>query len=159
MTMIHENLNERRRKAADVSPSELLINLHRRFRKNEMRDEIIARFVDKCAEGAVHQALVISIVTDWASLNYNRLTRAEPTREEKAAAKVREAEAIKQSMGKFEQNMLMKVALPLCGKRLEDATFAECRKEGGWLSRVGKMGKSHQIVGKTLSEKDLRAAL
>lgn len=54
--------------------------------------------------------------------------------------------------------VLMDLILP-SGKRLGDATFAECAKAGGWYIKIAKKGKPGQIVGKVLQESDLRAAL
>lgn len=52
--------------------------------------------------------------------------------------------------------ILLNLTLPN-GKRLEQATFAECSAAGGWYAKVAKRGKPNQIVGKVLSEEDLRS--
>lgn len=41
------------------------------------------------------------------------------------------------------------------GMLLREATFGECKKEGGWLKEVAKYGKPSEVVGKHLTEKDL----
>jgi hypothetical protein len=155
---LQENLateRKRRRRYTPSSPSELLISLHRRY-PHKPRDEIIELFADVLPSHEEPQRIANK---DWASLNYNRLTHAGPTREERAAARASRAAWADLKAAKFEQNLLMNVVLPLCGKRLEEATFAECRKEGGWLSEIGKMGKPREIVGMKLTEKELKAAL
>jgi radical SAM superfamily enzyme with C-terminal helix-hairpin-helix motif len=43
------------------------------------------------------------------------------------------------------------------GKALRDATFAECATAGGWFTKVSKLGKPQQIVGKIVSEEQLKA--
>jgi hypothetical protein len=39
------------------------------------------------------------------------------------------------------------------GRALRDSTFGECKKEGGWLTAISKLGKPNEVVGKVLSEK------
>ena len=50
--------------------------------------------------------------------------------------------------------ILMNMELP-DGTKLRDATFAQCKKAGGWWLQLAGMGKPKQIVGETLSEADL----
>lgn len=42
------------------------------------------------------------------------------------------------------------------GKRIRDCTFAEIKKEAGWLGAIAKLGKPNQIVGEVLTETDIR---
>lgn len=51
--------------------------------------------------------------------------------------------------------ILLDMVLP-CGKRLRHATFADCKKAGGWLTEVSKKGKPTQAVDKALDEADLQ---
>lgn len=51
--------------------------------------------------------------------------------------------------------VLLDLLLP-SGKLLRDATFAECAQAGGWYAKVSAMGKPNQIVGKVLTEQQLR---
>lgn len=44
------------------------------------------------------------------------------------------------------------------GKTIKDSTFAELGQCGGWLVRVSKLGKPNQIVGKSITEDQLRKA-
>jgi hypothetical protein len=53
--------------------------------------------------------------------------------------------------------VLLDLVLPGSGKKLRDATFAECAKVGGWYAKVAKMGGPRQIVGRVLSEEKLQA--
>ena len=53
------------------------------------------------------------------------------------------------------QVMLMNITLP-SGKKLAEATFKECAEAGGWFARVAKKGKPSEIVGRVLTEQDLR---
>lgn len=43
------------------------------------------------------------------------------------------------------------------GKALREATFRDCRQEGGWLIEVAKQGRANEVVGKKLTEKNLMA--
>lgn len=45
------------------------------------------------------------------------------------------------------------------GTALRFASFGQCQREGGWLLSIGKMGKANEVVGKKLTEKDLRNLL
>jgi hypothetical protein len=42
------------------------------------------------------------------------------------------------------------------GKELRDASFGDCAKEGGWFLAISKCGKANEIVGKKLTETDLK---
>lgn len=73
-----------------------------------------------------------------------------------ASQNVAEREAMKeQAKTVIVQTILMNLALP-DGKLLRDAKFKDCAKAGGWFSRIAKMGKPDAVVGRTLSEEDLR---
>lgn len=52
--------------------------------------------------------------------------------------------------------ILLNLTLP-SGKLLRDATFKECYEAGGWFIKVSRAGKPSDVVGKALSEEDLRA--
>lgn len=54
---------------------------------------------------------------------------------------------------------LMYMMLPSCNKYLKDATFAECSKESGVLAVIAKMGRPEEIVGRKLTEKQLKAVI
>ena len=51
--------------------------------------------------------------------------------------------------------VLMDLQLP-SGKKLRDATFAECGAAGGWFKVLATKGKPSQVVGKVLTEQDLQ---
>ena len=50
--------------------------------------------------------------------------------------------------------VLLNLPLP-DGTRLQDATFAQCKRAGGWFLLIAKHGKSNQLVRNKLSETDL----
>lgn len=57
---------------------------------------------------------------------------------------------------KLKSVILMNLNLP-SGKKLRDATFAECAEAGGWFIAVARHGEPEQIVGKVMTEDELRA--
>jgi len=42
------------------------------------------------------------------------------------------------------------------GTPLRFATFGQCAQAGGWLEAIGRQGKANEVVGKKLTEIDLR---
>src|SRR5690348_1209258 len=50
--------------------------------------------------------------------------------------------------------LLLDTVLPT-GKMLRDSTFAEAGKTGGWLTRLSKCGQPGEIIGATMSEKEV----
>jgi hypothetical protein len=91
----------------------------------------------------------------WVSLE-----RDEPkkitTKEDLAKRRKEQKEKVTGLVKRITNIVLLDVVLP-CGKRLRDATFAECAEAGGWFSKIAKMGRPNQLVGKILSEEDLHA--
>lgn len=51
--------------------------------------------------------------------------------------------------------IFMNLPLP-DGTVLRDATFAQCKRAGGWLLLVAKQGLPSEVVGRKLSEKNLQ---
>ena len=54
----------------------------------------------------------------------------------------------------FVHGILMDMELS-SGKLLRDATFADCKRESGWLLEVAKSGKPNEVVGRHLTEQQL----
>ena len=99
-------------------------------------------------------ALQHSFTNAFAALEAPRRHASRPfaplvTRAERAASVATTSKVVTQIM-------LMNLTLP-SGKLLREATFKECTEAGGWWVKVGKQGKPNQIVGRTISEVDLRA--
>ena len=61
-------------------------------------------------------------------------------------------------VNKIAAKVLMKFRMP-DGKTLDESTFADCAKAGGWLTKVSTFGKPDEIVGQKLSEAQLRRLL
>jgi len=72
--------------------------------------------------------------------------------EQIAAAATRTTERV---IKRVTEIVLMDLLLPN-GKTLRDATFKECAQAGGFFHLVAKKGRPLQIVGKTLTEDDLK---
>lgn len=81
--------------------------------------------------------------------SFSGLTPEERAR--RSAALAAEREKVKATI----QARLLDIVLPN-GKKLRDCTFGYCRELGGGLSRIGAKGKPGQIVGKLLSEAEVR---
>lgn len=84
---------------------------------------------------------------------YETTTRnRKPNHQGRVASQARQrvmVERIKQKI------ILMDLILP-SGKRLGDSTFADCAKAGGWFAKLARSGKPGQIVGKVLTEAQLK---
>lgn len=84
-------------------------------------------------------------------------------RDQKRAVAVRSAPQTKTAQrvhvealkSKIRQVVLLDIELPN-GKRLREATFADCRLAGGWFIKVAKKGRGTAVVGETLNEADLQ---
>lgn len=75
----------------------------------------------------------------------------------RANARAQREAAIAEVAGTIKKQLvLMDLVLPTNGKLLRDSKFADCAKAQGWWGKVAKMGKPNQIVGKVLTEEDLR---
>jgi hypothetical protein len=150
------------RRASTKNPMEMLSRLRERYPTGSFED-LFAKWrkdVERDAE-ANTAALLHSFRNYWTSLDRDNRAKPEPKspedwaaeREQRETEKAAEREELKQ---RFTQFIFLEMVLPICGKRLKDATFAECSTEGGLLSKIGKMGKPNQIVGKTVTEEQLR---
>lgn len=76
-------------------------------------------------------------------------------------AKVRRAETkdmVEKEVKRLNTVILMSLVLPN-GKKLRDATGAECAKAGGFYTEVSRHLKGTQVVGKQLEESELRNIL
>jgi hypothetical protein len=71
------------------------------------------------------------------------------------ARREQEEKAVKAATKRIVKAVLLDLVLPT-GKVARDSTFGECRRVGGFWAEVGKRGKPDEIVGKMLTEADLR---
>lgn len=86
----------------------------------------------------------------------DRDRRKSPSRQQIEARKKEMQAMAKKDAQTAVSVILMNLTLPN-GKLLRDATFKECAQAGGWFARVAKRGKPNQIVGRVLTEDQLRA--
>lgn len=61
------------------------------------------------------------------------------------------AEEVKQRVTRV---VLLNLMLPN-GKALRYSTFADCASAGGWLANVAKLGQPNDVVGQTVTERQL----
>lgn len=102
-----------------------------------------------------------SIIEYWFSNNYHslmdenlRTKRAAPNKLLKSA-KIAEFKKKVAVRIRQEALFLLDTMLPN-GKTLRDSTFGECAKIGGVLSKIANSGKPTQVVGKVLTDVQLR---
>jgi hypothetical protein len=70
-----------------------------------------------------------------------------------------EKQIVKKYVQKAYSIMLENVRLAVTGKLLLESTFADCAKEGGWLTRLAAKGKPREIVGKKLTKAQILALI
>lgn len=109
------------------------------------------------------EAYVEAIFKYWFANNYRAYTK---TAESDTVIILRQRRPVqllkKERVAKAEQ---LKTAVRIAlmehvltnGKMVRDSTFGDCKREGGWLLEVAKQGKSNEIVGRKLTEKNLAA--
>lgn len=105
-------------------------------------EEIFHEFSDKCAPNFPE------IVRYWFSNNLHAMRSRTPRRNHNAPS---DAVTTKARMARL---VLMDLVLP-SGKMLRDSTFREAGEAGGWLVRLGKCGKPGEIIGATMTERDV----
>lgn len=83
-------------------------------------------------------------------------TPTQQRRQEKIAARREEGKKlVAKEVERQRSVLLMNLQLPN-GKRLRDATGAECAKAGGFYTEVSRHLKGSEVVGKQLEEKELQ---
>lgn len=74
---------------------------------------------------------------------------------QREAAKSRRDSAVSELKSKLRDVLLLDLVMP-DGKKLREATGAECAKAGGFYAEIAKHIKPTQVVDKHMSEADLR---
>jgi hypothetical protein len=77
------------------------------------------------------------------------------------ALRVRKGESVdrtkaREQAAKDLKLFLLDLMLPN-GKMLRDCTFSEAGRAGGWYTRLSKCGQPGEIIGATMTEKEVRA--
>lgn len=141
-----------------VNPRELLLRIIEGADDVSNKDALFMEFCEAIQDDPDYQRAVdwyfFVNFYDYEVTSRNKKPSPEERRRRQAAQET-EVENIKRQITKV---VLMNWAMPN-GKMLRDCTFAECADAGGWLAKVAKQGKPNQIVGKILSEHDLRGLL
>lgn len=144
-----------------ASPRGVLMRL---INENPRADEhaLLRLFGEKIKEDAESGDDYLSpIIEYWFAHNYRSLVneKAAPSKRlaTRAAKQAKVAEIKEKVTARIRQEalFLLDTTLPN-GKALRDSTFGECAKIGGALSKIASKGKPGQIVGKVLSDAQLR---
>jgi hypothetical protein len=137
------------------SPSDLLLRIRHRF-PSETKEQNLQRFIER---GLENDDILQDVLSNWHSLNYLRLVGGSHPRKKSSEEKVKQAE-LAETLKEAAKAALTKIVLldliQPNGKPLRDCTGAECAKSGGWLTRIAAMIKPSDIVGKFLSEAQVR---
>lgn len=137
------------------NPRDLVIELIESM-QGEQRDKMFEEFRRRISENDRYQRAV-----DWYFFvnmhDYLTTSRNKhQTPQQRAHAKQAADECVTDLKRKIVDIVLLDIILP-SGKRLRDSTFAECGRAGGWFTKLAKMGKPAQVVGKVLTEAKLKA--
>lgn len=153
------------RRTAKGNPLEMLAALRTRHRTDgfEAIYELWLAAVERDKEAYACMSMY-AFRNYWSTLDRN--DRADMNRQaEQKPHWARRAEAqattSKEAGAKAERTYkmaLLQLTLP-SGKSLEESTFADCAKAGGFFTRVSKLGKPTQVVGQTVTEDQLQALL
>lgn len=140
------------------NPREVLINIIDQ-NPSAAKEELLEIFTRSALEKG-RRTLLETIIEYWFANNLNSLLNSDSGLRKQFSnpqvSKIKEQirERIKIAAGV----VLMDMILPN-KKRLRDCSGAECAAVGGWLSVVATHMSPSEIVGKKLSEQDVRAIL
>lgn len=102
-------------------------------------------------------ALRVVVIRYWLRNNYRRLFESSPQQKlQTAKAQRAQVESLKTVIkARAERMVLLDMTMPN-GKPLRDCNGKYCAKAGGWLSKIAAKIKPTDIVGKVLSETQVR---
>jgi hypothetical protein len=137
-------------------PRQLLTKVLLKYPKSSRKRQI-ELFKEKVLDSKTDY-LLDKIIEEWADKNLRALTR--PSRV--AQARKRSAQSVKGKKTRLKKLVLLSLVLPN-GKTLGETTGAECvklgPKVGRWLSTIGSRVSPTELVGKALTEKQVRTLL
>lgn len=144
----------------EASPRGLLMKLMG-VNPNMPESNLLRLFREKVKEATDEGDDYISpIIEYWFAPNYKsllNLQRPPAKRQAAKAARKAEIDEIKSTVKeRIARMVLLDVVLPN-GKRLRDCTGKECAKAGGWFAKIAGKVKPTEIVGKVLSETQVRS--
>lgn len=135
------------------NPRDLIIRLVEDH-PTETRDDLFLKFRALIDGDSDYQRAV-----DWYFfVNMHDYLTSNRNRNKPASAGQREAMTLKK-VNDIKRRIVDVVLLDLIlpnGKALRDATFGDCAKAGGWFQLLSRKGKPSEVVGKRLSEADLK---
>lgn len=117
---------------------------------NSSKEDLLKKFSDKVTKNHLD-----AIIEYWFANNYNSLTERKapaPSREQKRAIVEQRKSEIK---ARAVNMVFLDLVLPN-GKPLRDCTGKDCAKAGGLFAKIANKIKPNEIVGKVLSETEVR---
>lgn len=127
-------------------------------------DDSFAMFLEEIEKPRNRKHLMSAL--EYAHANaYGALHKPQPrkaTPVQAAKAKVEQVALVEQAKQKIKVAAVRMVLLDMVmpnGKALRDSTGKDCAKAGGWLAAIAKKIKPADIVGKVLSEAEVRELL
>jgi hypothetical protein len=145
----------KRQSWAHDNPRDVLLGLIKANKSwNERR--IFDAFFDEVVGNENYMKVILEywFANNYASLIGKRKQRKPSTGKLETAATV--STKINDRIEREAQTLLLEWTMPN-GKRLADCTGSDCKKVGGWLSRIADKIKPTDIVGRVLSEKQVRS--
>ena len=146
----------KRQSSRKANPRDILLKLMEEHKSTSEKD-LRRLFTDKVIED--HDQLD-AIIEYWFANNYRSLVAKKiETPETKAtavAARSARVAAVKAEIKVRAARMVLLDMVMPNGKALRDSTGKDCANAGGWLAKIAKAIKPTQIVGKALSEAQVR---
>lgn len=146
------------RRASVSNPMELLNTLRER-NPTESFERQFTKWRQLVERNDKHltSALLYAFRNYWSALDRDQRAerRSEIWKSEQVKEKAEQEQQVQQLVKQVKTIVLMDMMLPN-GKKLRDASFADCTKAGGWYRKIAKKGRPHQIVGAVLTEEQLR---
>lgn len=142
------------RRTSKLNPMEILTNLRDKdpTESKERQFEKWRKIIEG-NETLLEATLFHAFINYWSSLDRDH--RAERRQPEQPEQKAQRAAEVALLVERAKNIVLLDLILP-GGKKLRDATFADCAKAGSWYAKIAKRGRPNQIVGVVLSESDLQ---
>jgi hypothetical protein len=145
----------KRQSTRRASPRDILLTLLKQHPAGSER-VLLGLFTEKVIERRDYLDVIIEY---WFTNNYRSLFKKtmSPDEQAKRAEEFRiKREEVKAEIKRRATRMvLLDLAMPN-GKALRDCTGRDCKKAGGWFTKLAKMIKPDDVVGKVLSETQVR---
>jgi hypothetical protein len=141
-------------KRTTANPRQIVVRLVE-SRKGATKDELFEEFREELdADPDMRRAVEWYFFVNM----YEYQVTSRNSRKPVLAPKQNRQEQIEALKSRVVQVVLLDLKLPT-GKLLRESTFAECARAGGFFAKIAKKGQPKQIVGKVLTEEQLRGML